>query len=472
MMAKFFDIKLRDYVYSPNHKNAGFGYYGDKKHDYVVSEYPQEMSAEKSYFSFLDSSEIGNDENSGKGLEYIFDLESELLQVLARMEYEGVTIDSTKLKELGEYLEKESKRIEVEIYELTGESFNINSAKQVQEMLFGKLKIPTNKKIKTGFSVDNEVLSYIAKDHAIAGLILEYRGLKKLQSTYVEGLLKSINPRTKKIHTTYNQTQASTGRLSSETPNLQNIPSGDKNSDEIKSCFIPSKPGYTLLVADYSQVEIRILANLSEDVTLIDAFKNNEDIHMRTAKLLFGEDTMISSELRRRAKTVNFGVIYGISGFGLSKTMDISPKEASEYIEKFYDKYSGVKTYYERILEEARKTGYVETFFGRRRYISGLNDANKIIKGQAEREAINMPIQGTAADVIKIAMINIANFLKDGNYRSKMILQVHDELVFEIHDDEMMILKEKIKEIMENTFPFEIKLFVEIGTGKNWKEAK
>lgn len=469
-MTKFFDIKLRDYICLPNYRNLWFGPYCEAKHDYIISESSSILAAEKAYFSYLDF--IKTEKDKIFWTQYIFDLELELLEVLAKMEYEWVSIDIVKLKEIWVRLEHEAKKIEEEIYNLVWEKFNINSAKQVQDILFTRLKIPTNKKIKTWFSVDNEVLNLIAKDYAVAGLILEYRWLKKLQSTYIDWLLRSLNPKTKKIHTTYNQTQAATGRLSSENPNLQNIPSWDKNSDEIKSCFVPTHNDFVIVVADYSQVELRILANLSKDSILLDAFKSNEDIHLTTAKLLFPEETTITQELRRRAKTVNFWVIYGISWFGLSKSMNISPSEANIYIEKFYEKYFQVRNYYNEVLEKSRKTWFVETFFWRRRFINGLNDANRIIRWQAEREAINMPIQWTAADVIKIAMINFSKFLESWNYKSKMIMQVHDELVFEVHKDELGLMKNKIREIMENVFTFEIGLTIDLWEWSNWKEAK
>lgn len=387
------------------------------------------------------------------------------------MEYEWFKLDSVRLKNIWQEIEKRINLLETEIYELVWERFNLNSPKQLQVILFEKLNIPTNKKIKTWFSVDNEVLEQIWEKYAIAALILEHRWLRKLLTTYVEWLLKSMNPFTKRMHTTFNQTQAVTGRLSSENPNLQNIPSWIWYADEIKSCFIPSSSDYKIFVADYSQVELRVLANLSRDKVLLDAFINGEDIHTKTAKFLFWEETKITSEQRRRAKTVNFWVVYWISGFWLSKQINISPAEATSYINTFYEIYSWVKHYYEALLEKARETWYVETYFWRRRYVNWLNDANKIMKGQAEREAINMPIQWTAADVIKIAMIKIAELLKKRKYKSKMILQVHDELVFEIHKDELF-LEDSIKQIMENVVDFDAKLFVETWIGNNWKEAK
>ncbi|MDD2565873.1 MAG: DNA polymerase [Candidatus Gracilibacteria bacterium] len=468
-MPKLYDIKLKEYIFSTRFKNNDFKDFIDFSDDFVVSEQSDILSAEKAFFAWEKYAQIDS-EKPFPSQEFIFDMEAKLLMVLARMELNGFKIDSGRLKEIGVEIEERIKSLEMEIYDLVGEKFNLNSPKQLQVILFEKLNIPTTKKIKTGFSVDNEALEYIGQKYPIASIILEHRGLRKLQTTYVEGLLKTLNPNTKKIHTTFNQTGASTGRMSSENPNLQNIPAGNGYAEEIKSCFISSSPDYKIMVADYSQVEIRVLANLSQDPILLDAFKAGEDIHTRTAKFLFG-DKEITSEERRRAKTVNFGVIYGISGFGLSKQIGIGPAEAGIYIDKFYELYSGVKKYNEELLVKARENGYVETFFGRRRYINNLNDANRIIKGQAEREAVNMPIQGTAADVIKLAMIQIDKLLNTGNYKSKMILQVHDELVFELYKDELF-LEEKIKEIMENVVPFEAKLLVEIGVGDNWKKAK
>ena len=281
-----------------------------------------------------------------------------------------------------------------------------------------------------------------------------------------------VNPETKRIHTTYNQLGAATGRLSSEAPNLQNIPSGEGYADRIKACFKPEKPDFSFLVADYSQVELRILASLSGDPALIETFERAEDIHTRTARFLFGENTTITSEYRRIAKSVNFGVVYGITGFGLSKVLGTSPAEATAYIDKFYAMYPRVREYYQGILDGAKKNGYVETFFGRRRYVPGVNDANKMIRSATEREAINMPIQGTAADVIKLAMITIDEYIRSNNLKSRMLLQVHDELVFEVHQSERALFEAKVREIMEGVFAGKAKLTVDIHSGENWKEAK
>lgn len=412
---------------------------------------------------------------------FIFRLESNLIPVLARMEETGVAIDEKKLQDIGERIREDMRRTETEIYEVVGERFNINSPKQIQVILFEKLKIKPTKKNKTGYSVDTEVLDEIEKEYDIARLILEYRTLAKLDSTYIAGLLKSIDPITKRIHTTYDSLGAATGRMSSNDPNLQNIPAGEGYAKEIKSCFIPSK-GNILLVADYSQVELRVLAFLSQDPNLLDAFEKGEDIHMRTAKFLFPNKDIITKEERRIAKTVNFGVIYGITGFGLSKTLGCSPHEANQYIDAFYAKYPKVREYYDTILENARKTGYVETYFGRRRYIHSMNDANKTIRSIAEREAMNMPVQGTAADMIKLAMVELDAKIRDSNLKGSMILQVHDELVFDVSEGEQEIFEKMVRETMEqiliknkqdihdlSRFP---PIEVDISVGKDWAEAK
>ncbi|MDD2693366.1 MAG: DNA polymerase [Candidatus Gracilibacteria bacterium] len=391
---------------------------------------------------------VSNSAGTVIGEEFIRKMESKLLPILAEMEYTGVRCDGEKLKKIGESIREEIKKLEIEIYEVVGEFFNINSPKQIQVILFEKLGIKPLRKNKTGFSVDNEVLEEIAKNYDIARLILEYRTLAKLESTYIEGLTKAINPITKKIHTTYGQLGAATGRMSSNDPNLQNIPTGKGYPDMIKSCFVPSGDNI-FIVADYSQIELRVLAFLSQDHGLLEAFEKNEDIHMRTAKYIF-LDRDITSEERRIAKTVNFGVIYGITGFGLSKTLGCSPFEANQYIEAFYARYPRVRAYYDELLADAREVGYVETYFGRRRKIESINDANKMQRSIAEREAMNMPIQGTAADMIKLAMIGIDAKIREKNLRGSMILQVHDELVFDVPREEEEIFTELIRETMEN----------------------
>ncbi len=477
----FLDIRHQKYLSSVIDRNLDFPVFMDFEHHYKVSVDAKEYAMEKAYFSFGEA--LSADAIDPK-IQSIIDMESQLLPVLSDMECTWIYIDAKKLRTIGDDIARESKNKELEIYDLVWEHFNINSAKQVQVILFDKLKIPVSKKIKTGYTVDNEALSLIGQKYEIANIILEYRTLEKLRSTYIDGLLKVINPVTKRIHTSYNQLGAATGRLSSEGPNLQNIPSGEWYAREIKSCFCPrpsetglekgdrSQDEYSFLVADYSQVELRILASLSGDVSLIDTFTRWEDIHARTAHFLFGEHTNITSELRRIAKSVNFWVIYGITGFGLSKVINTSPADATKYIDAFYAMYPGVRAYYQSILDGAQKNGYVETFYGRRRHVPGVRDSNKMIRAGAEREAINMPIQGTAADVIKLAMIEMSEFLKNGSYKSRMLLQVHDELVFEVHESEKALMEAKVRSIMEGIFQGPVKLLVDVHVWANWAEAK
>ncbi len=411
------------------------------------------------------------------GASYIYELESMIIPVLARMEHEWVRLDGEKMTDIWVRVAHAKQKTETEIYGLVWESFNIASPKQIQE-IFQKLGILLTKKNKTGYSVDVDVLEEIAKTHDIARLILEHRTLAKLESTYVSTLLKAVDSKTGRIHTTYDSLGASTGRMSSNDPNLQNIPTGDGYAHEIKSCFIPTN-GNIFLVADYSQIELRVLAFLSGDQNLISAFQNHEDIHMRTAKFLFGENETISSGQRRIAKSVNFWVIYGITGFGLSKTLECSPWEAKTYIDAFYTKYPWVRIYYDMLLETGRQNGYVETYFGRRRNIPGLSDANKMVRAFSEREAMNMPIQWTAADILKIAMIDIDAKIREKWLKGKMILQVHDELVFDIPPNEKAIFETLVRESMENVlenfgtplhknFP----LTVDIHVWDNWADTK
>lgn len=413
--------------------------------------------------------------NSKKEIEtsYILTLESDLIAVLADMENRWVAFDKVKLVNIGERIRYDITQLENEIYDIIWGQVNINSPKQLQVLFFETLGIKPLRKNKTGYSVDVDVLEEIAKTHDVARLILEYRGLMKLSGTYVDGLMRAIGP-DGRIHTTYDSLGAATGRMSSNDPNLQNIPTGDGYAREIKECFIPS-PGNILLVADYSQVEIRVLAFLSQDKNLISAFQNGEDIHMRTAKFLFGEDIGISSSMRRIAKSVNFGVIYGITGFWLAKTLECNTWEAQKYVDAFYEKYPWVRKYYDTLLENARKDGYVETYFGRRRYIPWVNDANKTMRSIAEREAMNMPVQWTAADMIKIAMIQIDAIIRERWLKGSMILQVHDELVFDIPISEKETFEELVREVMEwvliNSGEF-LPIIADISTGGNWALAK
>lgn len=403
---------------------------------------------------------------------YVLSLESDLIPVLARMETIWVGFDKKKLLGIGQRIRADIDSLQTEIYDLVW-PINISSPKQLQTLFFETLAIKPLKKNKTGYSVDVDVLEEIAKTHDVARLILEYRGLSKLSGTYVDGLMRAVWL-DGRIHTTYDSLGAATGRMSSNDPNLQNIPTGDGYAREIKECFVPSA-GNTLLVADYSQVEIRVLAFLSQDPSLIDAFQNGEDIHMRTARFLFWETIEITSHMRRIAKTVNFGVIYGITWFGLAKTLNCSVVEAQQYVDAFYTRYPGVRIYYDRLLESARANWYVETYHGRRRYIPGVNDGNKTMRSIAEREAMNMPVQGTAADMIKIAMVELDRRITQQGLIGKMILQVHDELVFDIPTHEREKFELMVREVMEwvlhSSWEF-LPITVDISIWGNWSEAK
>jgi len=392
-------------------------------------------------------------------------IEIPLVQVLKDIEITWVKIDRDRLKELWTIFENEIIKLSNSIYEEVGEEFNISSPKQVWEILFDKLKLPKWKKTKTWWSVNAETLEALAKEYPIAAKIIEYRHYSKLNSTYIIGLLDLLDE-DDLVHTNYNQTVTSTGRLSSTNPNLQNIPAWNGIAWEIRSAFISRFENWKIMAFDYSQVEIRILAIMSWEKHLIEAFKKWYDIHSITAELIWTKD-------RRVAKAVNFWVIYGLSAFWLSKMINISVKEASQYIKKFFETYPKVKEYIENTIKFAEKNWYVETLFWRRRYIAGINDSNKIIKNKAEREAINMPIQGTSADIIKIAMNEVYDYLNKNNLNSKMIMQVHDELVFDVYPWEEEKLKKEIPKIMENILDNkEVKLKVDCWIWKNWKEAK
>lgn len=414
-------------------------------------------------------------ELASAGTDKLFnDIEMPLLEVLAAMEIEGINLDEEFLNSLSGDLNTDIEQLEKDIYEAAGEEFNIGSPKQLGIILFEKLKlIDKPKKTKTGqYSTAEDVLSYLAKDHAIIQKVLDYRGLSKLKSTYVDALPTQVNPATQRIHTNYMQTVAATGRLSSTDPNLQNIPIRTERGRQVRKAFIPRDKNYTLLAADYSQIELRIIAALSKEENMIAAFINGEDIHASTAARVFNvalED--VTREQRSNAKTVNFGIIYGVSAFGLSNQTDLDRTEAKELIETYYATYPKLRAYMQEQVDFARENGYVETVLGRRRYLKDINSSNAVVRGAAERNAVNAPIQGSAADIIKLAMINIYKRFRESNYKSRMLLQVHDELVFDIHNDELDELKVVIKEEMENAYKMSVPLDVEVGVGQNWLEA-
>jgi len=402
------------------------------------------------------------------------DIEVPLLRVLAAMELEGINLDQDFLKSLSTDLDHDIKTLETKIYEAAGESFNIASPKQLGAILFEKLKLVDKpKKTKTGqYSTAEDVLSYLAKDHDIIQNVLDYRGLAKLKSTYVDALPTQVETSTGRVHTDYMQTVAATGRLSSNNPNLQNIPIRTERGRQVRKAFIPRDKDHILLAADYSQIELRIIAALSQEDTMIEAFKNGEDIHASTAAKVFNVPIKeVSREQRSNAKTVNFGIIYGVSAFGLSNQTNLSRSEAKALIDTYYETYPKLKNYMSELVDFARDNGYVQTVLGRRRYLAAINSRNAVVRGAAERNAINAPIQGSAADIIKIAMINIHNKLDSGNYKTKMLLQVHDELVFDVYKPELDTMKTLIKTEMENAFELAVPLDVELDTGENWLEA-
>ena len=399
------------------------------------------------------------------------EVEIPLIEVLAHMEMVGVKIDRSLLEEMSKEFENKLASVEDRIYLVAGERFNINSSKQLAKILFDKLKLPRLKRTKTGTSTDTEVLTKLAHQHDLPGEILAYRSLSKLKSTYIDALPKLINPRTGRVHTSYNQTVTATGRLSSSDPNLQNIPIRSEEGKRIREAFIPEE-GWLMLSADYSQIELRILAHLARDNALCEAFQRDEDIHTRTASNIFGVSLdSVTSEMRRQAKVINFGIIYGMSAFGLGKELDIDPKVASAYIEGYFEKYKGVKEYIDSSLRESREKGYVTTLFGRRRYLPEINSSNRMARNAAERTALNTPIQGTAADLIKVAMIHIHGQLKDLKLSTKMVIQVHDELVFECPEGELEQVTRIVREGMEGAMECSVPLKVSIARGRSWNEA-
>ncbi|MCZ8197729.1 MAG: DNA polymerase I [Flavobacterium sp.] len=406
----------------------------------------------------------------------LFDeIEIPLIPVLAAMELEGINLDVPFLKEMSVEMAKESSELEQKIYETAGEKFNLASPKQLGDVLFDKMKIggAKQKKTKTGqYATGEEILSYLANDNPIVKDILDWRQMVKLQSTYIDALPNQVDKKTGRVHTDYMQTVAATGRLSSNNPNLQNIPIRTERGRLIRKAFIARDENYTLLSADYSQIELRIIAALSGEENMIKAFQNNEDIHRSTAAKVFNVPLEeVTKEQRSNAKTVNFGIIYGVSAFGLSNQTDLSRKEAAELIDAYYATYPKLKSYMSNQVDFARENGYVQTVLGRRRYLKDINSANMMVKSGAERNAVNAPIQGSAADIIKIAMINIHRKLTSENWKSKMLLQVHDELVFDVHNSELEKIKPMIKHEMENAFKMDVPLDVEIGVGENWLEA-
>jgi len=412
------------------------------------------------------------DKLQSAGLQRIyFEIEMPLIYILTDMEETGIKINRERTEEISKELDRELEELQSKIYILAGSTFNINSPRQLGKVLFDDLGLKPLKKTKTGFSTSMDVLEELSKSHELPREILNYRSFYKLKTTYTDALPKLINAKTGRIHTSFNQTVTSTGRLSSSDPNLQNIPIRGEWGTKIREIFIADE-GHMLVSADYSQIELRILAHMSEDESLIDAFKKSIDVHTRTASEIFGVPLeAVTSDMRRAAKVVNFGIVYGMSAYGLSDALSISPKEAAVYIENYFKKHAGVKRFMEHTIQTARQNGYVTTLLGRIRPLPEITSTNAAIRQQAERLAINTPVQGTAADLIKIAMVRVSKTLQARNLLTKMLLQIHDELLFEVPENEIDETQELITLEMEAALELSVPLKVEFGRGKNWADA-
>jgi len=408
------------------------------------------------------------------GMDKLFhDLELPLTSVLADMELKGITVNRDELQRMGEQLSEKLLELIQNIQLLAGGEFNLNSTKQLGEILFERLKLPVYKKTKTGYSTNVEVLEWLESKHEIVRHILLYRQLSKLQSTYVEGLQREIRPETGKIHTYYQQTIAATGRLSSQYPNLQNIPIRLEEGRKIRKAFIPFREGWSIVTADYSQIELRVLAHISQDENMMEAFHQQIDIHTKTAMDVFGVAAgQVDANMRRQAKAVNFGIVYGISDYGLSQNLDITRAEAAQFIEQYFAVFQGVRRYMDEIVKQARQDGYVTTMLQRRRYLPEINASNYNLRSFAERTAMNTPIQGTAADIIKLAMVQLAKRMHAEKLESRMLLQVHDELVFEVPSNELETMRRIVPEVMEHALQLDVPLKVDVDSGSNWYEAK
>ena len=447
MLAQYFDVTLPD--------DAEEHLYGLLKGIYVLSDFFIEKLEQEKLTDLYTSIELP------------------LAQVLAIMELEGVRIDTAYLEAMGAELSIRIEELAQKLYEAAGEEFNLNSSKQLGVILFEKLGLPVIKKTKTGYSTDAEVLDTLAEEYEFVKDILAYRQLSKLKSTYIEGILKLVRPETGKVHTTFNQTITATGRLSSTEPNLQNIPIKTEEGKRIRKAFVPSVPGNVLVAADYSQIELRILAHMSKDPVLVDSFMNDEDIHRRTASEVFGVPMEeVTKEMRRNAKAVNFGIIYGQTDYGLSKELGISRAEAKAYIENYFNRYSGVKQWIEKAIGEARTTGISTTMMGRKRYIKDINSKNFNLRSFAERTAVNTPIQGSAADIIKRAMLNVQDRLHQNHLKAQMLLQVHDELILEVPPQEIAGVIKILHECMEEAADLEVPLKIDVNVGFNWYDME
>jgi len=464
---KVFDVSIASYLLNPERQNHSL--------EILIGEYLGKTNFIPQKFAgyLFDLKNILEKRIKEEELEKVlYEIEIPLIPVLHSMEKWGIKVDIDYLRRLSEEFCDRIKRLEEDIYSLAGIKFNLNSPKQLSEVLFDRLKLPTGKKGKTGYSTSSSILQNLINTHPIVRKILEYRELYKLKSTYIDTIPNLVNPITGRVHTKFNPTGTATGRISSSEPNLQNIPIKSEEGRKIRSAFI-SEEGYSFVSLDYSQIELRIMAHLSQEPKLISAFQKGEDIHKRTASEIFGvPEDKVDDLLRSRAKAVNFGIIYGISAFGLSETAGILPEEAEKFIDTYFKHYPYVKRYIDKALYEAREKAYVKTIFGRKRYIPEIKSINKQVRSLYERVAINAPIQGTAADIIKLAMIDIFKEIKKNNYKTRLILQIHDELILEVPEDEMETVPKMAKEKMENIVKLLVPLVVEISVGKNLAELK
>ena len=493
----YYDVKISAYDLNPTSSNFSLENIANQYLNIDINEYLSKYNNEKKVdkqLNLFQNEEEDNDSKNIYGLKvYLIkkicektleelckinsdnlfnDIEMPLVKILGEMQINGIHVDKKELEEFGKKLKEQLEELKQEIYELCGEEFNVNSTQQLGMILFEKLKLPVYKKTKNGYSTDVDILEKLKPEHPVIEKILEYRSLMKLNSTYVEGLIPYINEKTNRIHSYFHQTITATGRISSTEPNLQNIPTRYELGKLLRKSFKPAKDNI-FIDADYSQIELRVLAHISNDENMVNAFKNDEDIHKQAASKVFEIPIEeVTKEQRSSAKAVNFGIVYGISDFGLSEQLNISKKQAKKYIEQYLEKYSGIKKFMEEIVEEAKEKGYVETLFHRRRYIPELNSNNYMVRQFGARAAMNTPIQGTAADIMKIAMINVYNRLKKEKLDAQIILQVHDELIIETKIEEKEIVKTILKEEMENAMKLKVPLKVEVSEAENWYDAK
>lgn len=486
-----FDLLLASYLLNPSENNHDIPAIAHRMGETAV-QYDEEVYGKGAKMKRPDDDQVvyehiarkaatlyklkGNMEEQLKAneqFELLVELEMPLAVILGRMEHRGVSVDVGRLQEMGAELEERLNKVEQEVYELAGEEFNLNSPKQLGPILFEKLGLPVIKKTKTGYSTSADVLEQLEDQHEIISKILLNRQLSKLKSTYIEGLLKVVHEDTGKIHTRFNQALTQTGRLSSTDPNLQNIPIRLEEGRKIRQAFIPSREGWVMFASDYSQIELRVLAHIAGDEKLIEAFRADKDIHTQTASEVFGVPAPdVTGDMRRQAKAVNFGIVYGISDYGLSQSLGIPRKEAQAFIDKYLESYPGVKTYMEESVREAKETGYVRTFMNRRRYLPDITSRNFNKRSFAERTAMNTPIQGSAADVIKKAMIDLEEKLQEEKMEARVLLQVHDELIIEAPEAEIKKLETLVADVMENTVELDVPLKVDSSYGNTWYDAK